>query len=97
MDQLAEIGRVLAYPKIARLLRWDEKRIGQFLKQIYIRADVVDTGGVAVEVPGDPDDAVILATLLAAGADVLVTGDRALLALRHRYPIETPAQFVRRI
>jgi uncharacterized protein len=32
----------------------------------------------------DPDDAVVLATAIAAGADVLVTGDRDLLDVRDR-------------
>lgn len=48
--------------------------------------------------PGrDPDDAPILATLATANADVLVTGEGDLLALRAKHPIETPAEFVRRL
>ena len=41
----------------------------------------------------DPDDAPILATLVEAGADYLVTGDKDLLALAPGYPIVTPAEF----
>jgi predicted nucleic acid-binding protein len=44
-------------------------------------------------VPGDRDGDVILATLVAAKADWLVTGDAALLALADKYPIITPAEF----
>jgi predicted nucleic acid-binding protein len=47
--------------------------------------------------PRDPDDIPVLATLIASEADMLVTGDRDLLALREEYPIETPAEFVRRL
>ena len=48
-------------------------------------------------VPRDPGDDPVLATLLAAGADCLVSGDGDLLALRDRFPIRTPSQFVRRL
>ncbi len=97
LDQLAEIGRVLEYPKIRRRLGWDDQQIESFIKQLYIRAEVIELGQMAVEVPRDPDDVPVLATLAAAKADVLVTGDGDLLALRSKYPIETPAEFVRRL
>ena len=97
LDQLAEIGRVLEYPKIRSKLHWDEQRIELFLKQLYIRAEVIELGRISVAVPRDAGDAPILATLAAAKADVLVTGDGDLLALRDKYPIETPAEFVRRL
>jgi predicted nucleic acid-binding protein len=45
----------------------------------------------------DRDDLPVLGTLLAALrlglAQTLVTGDKALLTLRDRYPIRTPAEF----
>ena len=97
MPQLAEIGRALAYPKIRRILGWDDQRIEQFIRQLYVRAQIVDLAGTSVEVPGDPDDIPILATLLAAKADVLITGDGDLLALRDRYAIRTSAEFARKL
>ena len=97
LDQLAEIGRALAYPRIQRKLKWDEQRIEQFIRQLYIRAEVIELHPTPVEVPRDPSDAPILATLKAAGADVLVSGDRDLLELRGQHPIQTPAEFVRRL
>ncbi len=97
VPQLAEIGRGPAYPKIQRILGWDDRRIEQFIRQLYIRAQIVDLDGTSVEVPGDPDDIPILATLVAAKADVLIIGDGDLLALRDRYAILTPAEFVRRL
>jgi len=97
LDQLAEIGRVLEYPKIRRKLGWDDERIELFIKQLYIRAEVLELGAISVDVPRDPGDAPILATLIAAKADVLVTGDGDLLALSDKYPIQTPAEFVRRL
>ena len=95
VPQLAEIGRALAYPKIQRVLGWDDRRIEQFIRQLYVRAQIVELAGTSVEVPADPDDAPILATLVAAKADVLITGDGDLLALRDRYAIQTPAEFMR--
>ena len=97
LEQLAEIGRVLEYPKIRSRLGWDDQQIELFIKQLYIRVEVIELGAVSAEVPRDPDDAPTLATLAAANADVLVTGDNDLLALRDRYSIETPAEFVRRL
>ena len=97
IEQLVEIGRALSYPKIHRRLKWDEQRIEQYIRQLYIRAEVVDLHSTSVETPRDPQDAPILATLIASSADVLVTGDRDLLELRGKYPIQTPAEFVRRL
>ena len=97
IHQLAEIGRTLAYPKIRRILGWDDERIERFIRQLYIRAQIVDLDEIAVEVPSDPDDAPILATLVAARADVLISGDRDLLVLRDRYAILSPAEFVRNL
>ena len=82
IEQLAEIGRVLAYPKIHRKLKWDEHRIEQFIRQLYIRAEVVDLRSTSVEVPRDPQDSPILAAPIASGADALVSGDGDLLELR---------------
>ena len=97
VHQLAEIGRTLAYPKIQRILGWDDLRIEQFIRQLYVRAEIVDLSGTFVEVPMDPDDVPVLATLVAAKADVLITGDSDLLALCDRYAILTPAEFVRKL
>lgn len=44
----------------------------------------------------DPDDAPILATLLASGADCLVTGDKDLLVLAEPWTILSPADFCSR-
>ena len=97
IEQLAEIGRTLSYPKIHRRLKWNEQRIEQFIRQLYIRAEVVDLRSTSVEVPRDPEDSPILATLVASGADVLVSGDLDLLELRGKFRIQTPAEFVRRM
>jgi predicted nucleic acid-binding protein len=57
---------------------------------------VVQPAAQALEVR-DLDDLHVLQTLAAGAAELLVTGDDDLLALRERYAIETPAQFVKRL
>jgi putative PIN family toxin of toxin-antitoxin system len=95
--QLGEIARALTYPKVQRRLKWDEQRIEEFLRQLYIRVEVVDVRATRAEVSRDPRDTPILAALITSGAEVLVSGDHDLLELRGRYPIQTAAEFVRRL
>ena len=94
---LDEIGRVLSYAKIKRCLRWGGDEIARFLLLLRFKADVVDIAGEKASAPSDRGDDPVLATLLAAGADCLVSGDDDLLALRDRFPILTPAEFARRL
>lgn len=95
--QLAEIARVLSYPKIQKILAWDAAQIERFLKQLYIRAEVVAIEGIEAVVPSDADDAPILASFIAAKADYLITGDLDLLSLRETFSIFTPAEFARKL
>lgn len=95
VEQLAEIGRVLEYPKIRKILKWDPPAIERFLKQLYLRSVTIDITDIPAEVPGDPADAVVLAAAVAARAAYLVTGDADLPALRDRYPIVAPREFLR--
>ena len=92
--QLEEIKRVLAYPKIQNRLNWSAEKINLFVKLLAYRSEYVDISGVKAYVPQDADDEMLLATLIAAKADYLVTGDSDLLALRESYVIITPAQFL---
>ena len=94
---LDEIGRVLSYSKIQGRLRWGGDEIARFLLLLRFKADIVDITNENASVPHDPGDDPVLATLLAADADCLVSGDGDLLALRDRYPILTPAEFARRL
>ena len=55
---------------------------------------VLDTN---VLLSGLMDPNVILAALIASGAEHLITGDSDLLALRDHFPIMTPAEFVQRL
>ncbi len=95
--QLAELARVMAYPKVRKFLKWDDAVIQTFIRQLCLRVEIIDIAAASVQVPADPDDSPILATLIVAQANFLVSGDKDLLALRDKYPIETPAEFVLRL
>jgi predicted nucleic acid-binding protein len=41
----------------------------------------------------DAADQPVLGTLLASGAEYLITGDKDLLALAGKYPVVTPGEF----
>jgi len=95
--QLSELARVMAWPKVKKLLQWKDAEIQAFIRQLYLRMEVVNIDGIAAQVPADPDDSPILASLIKSNADYLVSGDNDLIALRERYPVETPAEFARRL
>ena len=97
VEQLTEIGRVLSYPKIRKILKWDRGTIESFLKQLYLRSELVDISTTVASVPKDPGDNIILATLIASEAECLATGDSDLLVLHDRYAILTPAEFEARM
>jgi putative PIN family toxin of toxin-antitoxin system len=93
---LEEIGAALRYPKVRKRIALSDEELDRYVQALRFMADVVDPVGAVVSVPDDRDDEVILATLVAAEADWLVTGDATLLALADRYPIATPAEFAAR-
>ena len=86
--------RVLAYPK----LKLNNEQIRDLLGDYLPYADVVLTPARAssrLPVCRDPDDQPFLVLAEAGSADVLVTGDKALLDLhgRTKFKIETPTSF----
>lgn len=97
LAQLEEVGRVLAYPKIQKILEWGPETIERFLEQLLLRVELAEIKESADEVLRDPSDAPILASLVASEADFLVTGDGDLLALKDRFSIVTPAEFAEKL
>ncbi len=97
LPQLEEIGRVLSYPKIGRVLKWNSETIEKFLKQLLLRVELAELGEFVDEQLRDASDSPILASLVASEADFLVTGDGDLLALRERYSILPPAEFAEKL
>jgi len=97
VDQHAiqEVIRVLGYPKFGLSDEDVQELLGDYLPY----AEVVAPTGKIAKLPTcrDPDDQQFLILAHAGKADVLVTGDRALLGLVGKTAfIETPAAFRRR-
>ncbi|MEG3440089.1 putative toxin-antitoxin system toxin component, PIN family [Pannus brasiliensis CCIBt3594] len=72
-EQLQELRRVMAYPKLQRYFTPEEARI--MLTGIAIYANCV-TSIPSISYSPDLDDNVILATAIAGGADYIITGDK---------------------
>jgi putative PIN family toxin of toxin-antitoxin system len=91
---LEEIGRVLCYPKIKSRLKWDQKKIEQFLFLLKMKSVLIEPLGIEANVSRDKKDNPILSCFLASKADYLVTGDKDILSLSNQYPaIIKPAVF----
>jgi len=97
LSQLEEIGRVLGYPKIRKVLKWSPETIERFLEQLLLRVELAELGEFVDEQLRDASDAPILASLVVSKADFLVTGDGDLLALRERFSIVTPAELAAKL
>jgi putative PIN family toxin of toxin-antitoxin system len=88
---LDELARVL--PRLNHRLKWRKADFADFVDLLALQADVVEHEDLPESAVRDTDDVPVLGTLLASGADYLVTGDRDLLALADRHPILAPAEF----
>lgn len=92
---LAELLRVL--PRLNHRLQWREQDMLDIVDTLALLADLVepsaDVALMARPALRDPADGPVLGTLLASGADYLVTGDKDLLVLAPHYAIVTPAWF----
>ncbi len=87
---LDKLARVL--PRLSRV-RMTPVEIQDLADSLMFIADVVEPAGTQDASLRDPADQPVLLTLVASGANYLVTGDKDLLALASRYPIVTPADF----
>jgi putative PIN family toxin of toxin-antitoxin system len=92
---LAELLRVL--PRLNHRLHWREEDMLDMVDTLALLADLVEPAAGAAPMAGpalrDPADGPVLGTLLASGADYLVTGDKDRLVLAPHYAIVTPAWF----
>jgi putative PIN family toxin of toxin-antitoxin system len=96
-DTLAELVRVLGYPK----LRLEAAETKGLIEQYMEHAETVERISGVGRLPQcrDPDDRMFLRLAFAARADALVSGDRDLLSLgaRSRIPILAPEALKRRL
>jgi putative PIN family toxin of toxin-antitoxin system len=77
---LAELAHTLSYPKFRRKIAVSGLSVNQLVGLYSELAAVVQAAPVPPLAP-DPDDDVVIGTALAAMADLIVTGDRALLSV----------------
>ncbi|MBE5317038.1 MAG: putative toxin-antitoxin system toxin component, PIN family [Xanthomonadales bacterium] len=92
---LGELRRVL--PRLAHRHGLSASEIDDLVDALSIQAELIEPAPGSDLDLRDPNDQDVLGTLLAAletsAADYLITGDKDLLALAHRHPIITPADF----
>lgn len=93
-DLLAEIERVLRYPKF----HFSDSEILDYLAILTESADLVKPDFQVAIVQDDPDDNRVLECALAGGAEVIVSGDGHLLDLAEfeKIPILRPRAFLDR-
>lgn len=94
---LAELTATLNTPKLARPIVRSGMTLYDLLERYLNVAIVVQPTAVPRIVLNDADDDQVLACALAAGAELIVSGDKHLLDLGGQYqgiPIFTPAQAV---
>ena len=83
---LEETAGVLVRPKFLQRYGHDADVVRRFVTSISTMSDLVtDLPDLAGAVPLDPKDDMVVATAVAARADVLVTGDRRHLLALGRY------------
>ena len=93
---MAELRGVLDYPKIRKRLVASGIDTELFLDLLPFFTIRVDLSGIEVPLPRDAADQMVLATLVAGGAEWLVSGDDDLLVLADQFPILSPTAFVTR-
>jgi putative PIN family toxin of toxin-antitoxin system len=96
---LQELARVL--PRLSARTGLTPRELLDFLDAFrasveWVVLDAAVLARAAASGLRDPDDVPVLATLVAAQADCLITGDKDLLALAGRFPILSPAGFCAR-
>ncbi len=94
LELLAEIKQAFAYPKVQKYITLTDQELEKYITRIELHSQLVDISETMVEVPTDKNDNHVLATLIASGADWLVSGDSDLLNLQKKYNIITPENFV---
>lgn len=89
---LLELAEVLDREHISRRLERKHRTAPEVLALYEALAERIAPASIARTAP-DPDDDAVLACALAAGADLVISGDRRLRNLKsfHRIPILSPA------
>jgi putative PIN family toxin of toxin-antitoxin system len=96
---LAELAEILTRRKFTHHVAASALTIEELVLGYAELATVVEPAEIAPTIAADPDDDEVLACALAAQADLIVSGDDALLNLKHYHGIGivTPAVAIQRI
>jgi putative PIN family toxin of toxin-antitoxin system len=96
---IEELERVLGYARLAKRSALLNTAIAALVADYLELVELVIVADIAPAVSADPDDDALLATALAADAEMIVSGDAHLLNLKHYQdiPIVIPAQCLRRL
>jgi uncharacterized protein len=96
-DSIAELRRVLTYPRIRKRLRYRDEQIEAFVTFLEQEAVVLTPPAPVRAVPDDADDDIFVALALAGEAPYIVSGDDHLLRLGQveGVVILKPAAFLR--
>lgn len=78
---LAELAEVIGRPKFAQRVQAAGLSAAALVQDYTRLAEIVEPAPLSAPVSRDPDDDVVLATALAAGATLIVSGDQDLLVL----------------
>ena len=87
---LDETLRVL--PRV-KIVKRSAAEIRDIVGNVRFRAEVIEPAKIVDPELRDAADQPVLGTLVASGADYLITGDKDSLVLAGRYPVITPAEF----
>jgi hypothetical protein len=79
---LAELTRILRRAKFARPITVSGASLEELVLGYSEIATEIVPASISAAVPADPDDAMVLASALAARADMIVSGDSDLLNLK---------------
>lgn len=85
---IGELAGVLTRAKFAPRILRAQRTPSQLLAQYRGLVEIVEPAIIAPTVASDPDDDRVLACALAAGADLIVSGDTDLLNLKHFHGID---------
>jgi len=96
---IEELERVLGYDRLAKRIASLNTTIAALVADYLELVELVIVADIAPAVSADPDDDALLATALAADAEMIVSGDVHLLNLKHYQviPIVTAAECLRRL
>ncbi len=91
---IAEIEKVLFYPKIRKKLKLNDEEIVNYCSLLKFNFHLFNIKKIKAKVLKDRNDDHILATLIASKADYLISGDDDLLSLNKDYSIISLKEFI---